>query len=107
MRTSGNAPENAAREDSPVPESREELLPSGFSEKKNIDIDIIMSPFLNLSLYQAGYPLISDIRFLSEERDYEDVTIRIFCEYGVFEPLELRTDVLQKGSRISVSAHKS
>ena len=105
MRTSGNAPENAAREDSPVPESREELLPSGFSEKKNIDIDIIMSPFLNLSLYQAGYPLISDIRFLSEERDYEDVTIRISCEYGVFEPLVLRTDVLQKGSRISVSGY--
>ena len=80
MRTSGNVPESAVREDLPAPEPREEISSSRVTEKKNIDIDIIMSPFLNLSLYQAGYPLISDIRFLSEERDYEDVTLKFSHE---------------------------
>ena len=76
---------------------------SASPENRNIEIEIISRRYLNLALYQAGFPLISDIRFFSPERDFEDITIQISCDYEVFEPMEIKADVLQRGSRISVS----
>ncbi|WP_274968560.1 DUF4011 domain-containing protein [Succinimonas amylolytica] len=98
IRSAGNTPEaQASREDAPSG--------SGVQESRKVTIQVTMSTFLNLSLYQASYPLISDIRFFSPEQDFDDITIRVSCEYGVFEPLELKADTLQHGSWISVSGY--
>ena len=58
----------------------------GIQNNSEIIIDIESSPILNLSyFYQDNFRLISDIKFRSREKDYENITIRVYAETDIFD----------------------
>ncbi len=68
-------------------------------------IRIDSAPELNLSLCQKSFHLIRDIVFECQKGTLENFTIRVTNDHSLFEPLELRADLLQEGDLISVSGH--
>ena len=78
----------------------------GIQNNSEIIIDIESSPILNLSyFYQDNFRLISDIKFRSREKEYENITIRVYAETDIFDAFELKSDFLEHGATVSIANH--
>lgn len=76
---------------------------ANFSLKETVEIVITSFPYINLSLYQKNYQPITDITFTGKDEDLEDLTIVISNHLNIFNPMELKADLIQAGETVSIS----